>query len=192
MKKILPIAIIATSFLGLGSLTSCHDEDFGVSTAVIQDRAFEQGFIKEFGKPSSNQSWDFYAQKMESLRQNAGLTRATQDNLVEVDTTISQPTDEWFTNLVDYWHNALEEQHDNHTVGQNSYTLTSTGDFKIYAVRYAGAIEVQSQYNLDFGIAYYGADNKRVPVPIFDGKYKNKTYKDACDTPSCGFNVVNG
>ena len=186
MKKTLPIAIIATSVLGLGSLTSCHDEDFDVSTTVLQERAFEQSFIKEFGQPSADQSWDFYAQKMEALRQNAGLTRATQDDVVTVDTTISQPTDEWFTDLVDYWDGVLEEKHDNHTVGQNSYTLTSTGDFKIYAVRYAGAIEVQSQYNLDFGIAYYGADKKRVFVPIFDGKYKNKAYKDACDSNGWG------
>ena len=79
MKKTLPIAIIATSLLGLGCLTSCHDEDFDVSTAVLQERAFEQGFIKEFGQPSADQSWDFYAQMMESLRHGAGVTRATMD-----------------------------------------------------------------------------------------------------------------
>ena len=71
MKKNLSIAIIAASLLGLGSLTSCHDEDFDVQTAVLQERAFEQNFIKEFGKPSANQSWDFYAQKMEAIRHGA-------------------------------------------------------------------------------------------------------------------------
>ena len=66
MKKYLSFAVTAMAILGLGSLTSCHDEDFDVSTAVLQERAFEQGFIKEFGQPSADQSWDFYAQKMDS------------------------------------------------------------------------------------------------------------------------------
>lgn len=145
MKKTLPIAIIATSFLGLGSLTSCHDEDFDVSTAVLQERAFEQNFIKEFGKPSADQNWDFYAQKMESIRREAGMTRATQAITVTVDTTISQPDstkaeNKYFYDIVKSVGYALEEKINNSQTGQNNYTLTSTGDFKIYAVRYAGAI----------------------------------------------------
>ena len=78
MKKYLSFAVTAMAILGLGSLTSCQDEDFGASTAVLQERAFEQGFIKEFGQPSADQSWDFYAQKMEALGQGTGMTRATQ------------------------------------------------------------------------------------------------------------------
>ena len=181
MKKTLPIAIIATSLVGLGSLTSCHDEDFDVSTAVLQERAFEQNFIKEFGKPSANQSWDFYAQKMESIRQKSGMTRATQAITVTVDTTISQPTQKWFTDLVDDWETALEEQHDNHTVGQNSYSLTSTGDFNIYAVRYAGAIETGGQYNLDFGLAYKDKDATGKELPATSEKYVD---------PDAGYDVV--
>ena len=168
MKKTLPIAIIAASLLGLGSLSSCHDEDFGVSTAVLQDHAFEQSFIKEFGKPSSNQTWDFYAQQMEALRQESGTTRATQEVSVEVikNETIKQPTDAYFTNTVQTIGYALEEYVNNSVVGQNNYTLTSTGDFRIYAVRYAGAIETQEKYALDFGIAYY-ENGQRKLVPIF-------------------------
>lgn len=75
MKKTLPIAIIATSLLGLGSLSSCQDEDFDVQTAVLKEKAFENGFVKEFGQPSANQSWDFYAQKLQSVRD--AKTRAT-------------------------------------------------------------------------------------------------------------------
>lgn len=75
MKKILSIAIIATTVLGLGSLTSCQDEDFDVQTAVLKEKAFENGFVKEFGQPSANQSWDFYAQKLQSVRD--AKTRAT-------------------------------------------------------------------------------------------------------------------
>ena len=188
MKKYLPIAIIATFVLILGSLTSCHDEDFDVSTVVLQERAFEQSFIKEFGKPSSNQTWDFYAQQMEALRQEAGTTRATQAITVTVNKDISQPTDDYFKNTVQTIGYALEESTDNSNVGTNNYTLTSTGDFKIYAVRYAGAIETQQTYDsdydtyyydLDFGLAYYDDENGdpdyggRVLVPIFGPGFKS-------------------
>ena len=174
MKKTLPIAIIATSLLGLGSLTSCHDEDFGVSTAVIQDHAFEQSFIKEFGKPSENQSWDFYAQKMESIRKNASLTRAAMaegdENPVEIIKNQPYPTSQYIADIVQTIGYALEESIDNSQAGQNNYELTSTGDFKIYAVRYAGAIETQSTYRLDFGVAYYDENGNRVLNNIFETK----------------------
>ena len=80
MKKTLPIAIIAPSLLGLGSLTSCHDEDFDVSTQTLKERAFNEAFVKQFGKPDANQSWDFYTQAMEGLR--SATTRATVDDFV--------------------------------------------------------------------------------------------------------------
>ena len=168
MKKTLPIAIFAASLLGLGSLSSCHDEDFDVSTAVLQERAFEQNFIKEFGKPSANQSWDFYSQKMQSIRQEAGLTRGIMAE-GDVVTPIKQPKDnEFFKGLIDEWHYALAEQNNNSNVGTNSYSLVSTGDFKIYAVRYAGGIEVNSgqAFNMVFGIRYLQGDDY-VYVPIF-------------------------
>lgn len=174
MKKTLSIAIIATSVLGLGSLSSCHDEDFGVSTAVIQDHAFEQSFIKEFGKPSENQSWDFYAQKMESIRKNASLTRAAMaegdENPVEIIKNQPYPTSQYIADIVQTIGYALEESIDNSQAGQNNYELTSTGDFKIYAVRYAGAIETQSTYRLDFGVAYYDENGNRVLNNIFETK----------------------
>jgi len=185
MKKTLPIAIIAISLLGLGSLTSCHDEDFDVSTTVLQERAFEQNFIKEFGKPSANQSWDFYSLKMEAIRNGAGVTRAGEGPItVTVDTTLSQPTSESFSDLVNTWAYALEENHDNSDAGQNHYTLTSTGDFKIYAVRYAGGIEVQDQWKLNFGIMYYDPSDSEDPwkkVQIFGPGYRNIEYKNKTD-----------
>jgi hypothetical protein len=159
-----------------------------VSTAVLQEHAFEQNFIKEFGKPSATQTWDFYAQQMEALRQEAGTTRATQAITVTVDKTISQPTDDYFKNTVKTIGYALEESTDNSNVGTNNYTLTSTGDFKIYAVRYAGAIEITQTrdnsnepyyYDLDFGLAYYDNENGdvnyggRVLVPIFGPGFKS-------------------
>ena len=191
MKKTLPIAIIATSLLGLGSLTSCHDEDFDVSTAVLQEHAFEQNFIKEFGKPSATQTWDFYSLQMEALRKKGAATRATQAISVEVDKTISQPNlneNPAFKQTIETYSYSLEEYKDNSLVGQNNYTLTSTGDFKIYAVRYAGGIEVNQSYDevlkeyyydLDFGLAYYDDVNGkaeyggRVLVPIFGPGFKD-------------------
>ena len=171
MKKTIFWAIATLGLLTFGSLTSCQDEDFDVSTAVLQERAFEQNFIKEFGKPSATQTWDFYSLQMEALRQETGMTRGTQEITVEVDKTISQPTDAYFTNTVQTIGYALEEYVDNSLVGQNNYTLTSTGDFKIYAVRYAGGIETQSTYKLDFGLAYY-ENGHRVLVPLFGYGFK--------------------
>ena len=182
MKKKLSFAVTAMAILGLGTLTSCHDEDFDVSTAVLQERAFEQNFIKEFGKPSADQNWDFYAQKMESIRREAGMTRATQAITVTVDTTISQPDstkaeNKYFYDIVKSVGYALEEKINNSQTGQNNYTLTSTGDFKIYAVRYAGAIETGQQYDFDFGIAYIDPDdNQEHKVSIFGRGFRNMGY----------------
>jgi hypothetical protein len=182
MKKYLPFAVTAMAILGLGSLTSCHDEDFDVSNAVLQERAFEQGFIKEFGKPSADQSWDFYTQKMESIRREAGETRATMDEVpVGVDKTISQPSTAEFKKLVQNVAYSLEEGIDNSRTGQNYYTLTSTGTFKIYAVRYAGAIEVESKYSLDFGVSITTDDKGTIditddvvePHNLFGSGFKN-------------------
>ncbi len=191
MKKTLPIAIIATSLLGLGSLSSCHDEDFDVSTAVLQERAFEQNFIKEFGKPSANQSWDFYSQKMEAIRQGAAVTRATMAE-GDLSEDINQPTNQYFKGLIDSWHTSLEEGLDNSRVGQNNYSLTSTGDFKIYAVRYAGGLEVGPEkvdlngntqspwddynipdYDFDFGIIYNNGQTVPDTLSLFGKGFKN-------------------
>lgn len=167
MKKNLSFAIIAMSILGLGSLTSCHDEDFDVSTAVLQERAFEQGFIKEFGKPSADQTWDFYAARMEAIRKEAGKTRATMAYTVTA-TDITQPyfDDAAFKEIADSWKNSLEEGHPNSDVGQNSYTLTSTGNFKIYAVNYGGGFEVDD-YGFELGLIYIDEDGSPKPVPLF-------------------------
>lgn len=156
MKKFFSFAVTAMAIFGLGSLTSCQDEDFDVSTAVLQERAFEEGFIKEFGKPSADQSWDFYAQMMESLRSEGAATRAT---MVDAPTirNANQPGDDdtaFQTLLEEQIDRALKDGNDNSNVGQNTYSLVSTGEFKIYAVRYVGAIETSSTNNFRFGVAY--------------------------------------
>ncbi len=176
MKKLLFLAIATFAILALGSLTSCHDEDFGVSAPVLQQRAFEQSFIKEFGKPSPDQTWDFYAQEMNAIRSNAGTTRAKQAITVTT-VDVEQPKTNDFKALADSWHGSLEEWNNNAHVGQNNYTLTSTGTFNIYAVNYGGGIETQSDHNFDFGLVYIDPDdNSHHEVPLF----------------GCGFNYDDG
>ena len=163
MKKFFSFAVTAMAILGLGSLTSCHDEDLGVSTAVLQERAFEQGFIKEFGQPSADQSWDFYAQKMESLNGDVDMTRATQAITEDSLVSINQPLNkDYFVNIVKNIKYSLEDNHNNSAVGQNAYSLTSTGNFNIYAVLYEGYYEHTTGNNFEFGMVYNGTE-----IPLF-------------------------
>ena len=169
MKKYLSFAVTAMAILSLGSLTSCHDEDFDVSTTVLQERSFEQGFIKEFGKPDANQSWDFYAQMMESLRGGAA-TRATMAEPV-FDTSIGQTgVDEWLTEFsADIRDNILKDGRNNASAGQNNFSLVSTGEFKLYAVHYGGNIEHYSNHDFHFGIGYYDSEDHVTEKVLFDG-----------------------
>ncbi|MBO7635064.1 MAG: hypothetical protein J6S89_00630 [Paludibacteraceae bacterium] len=57
MKKNLPIAIIATSVLGLGSLSSCQDYT-PYDSEVLVKTSFEDNFKKTFGEISPSQTWD--------------------------------------------------------------------------------------------------------------------------------------
>ena len=177
MKKKLSFAVTAMAILGLGTLTSCHDEDFDVSTAVLQERAFEQGFIKEFGKPSADQSWDFYAQRMESLRQGAGTTRATQAEIsVNVENATQPSNAQYFKDIAANMQNVLTDHLDNSHVGQNSYSLVSTGTFNIYAIEYCGDYQKKSDYDFQFGIAYLDEAGKEQKKPLF-GYYESSSDK---------------
>ena len=168
MKKNLPIAIIATSLLGLGSLTSCQDEDFDVQTAVLKEKAFENGFVKEFGQPSANQSWDFYAQKLQSVRD--AKTRAMMAEHITCEVSPLQTNQTLSTSMqamLDSVLTVVPEQRYNYTVGQHDYHLYSVGEFKISAVRYAGGIEIIEHYNFDFGLAYKDENGVEHPVNLF-------------------------
>lgn len=164
MKKTLSIAIIATTVLGLGTLTSCQDEDFDVQTAVLKEKAFENGFVKEFGQPSANQSWDFYAQKLQGVRD--AKTRATMAEPITCNVGTLQTNQELSESMKDMLDSVLTvvpEERYNYTAGQHDYHLYSVGKFKISAVRYAGGIEIIEHYNFDFGLAYTdetGAEHK--------------------------------
>ena len=200
MKKNNYLAIATFAILALGSFTCCHDEDFGVSAPVLQQRAFEQSFIKEFGKPSPDQTWDFYAQQMDAIRSNAGTTRAKQAITVTT-VNVNQPDDADFKALCDSWWDSLEEGNNNAHVGQNNYTLTSTGPFNIYAVNYGGGIETEAPRELDFGLVYIDPDdNSPHEVPLFGTGFKNgfkPTYKswagateNDCGNPGWGKRVT--
>ena len=75
MKKNLSIAIIATSVLGLGSLSSCQDSEVENIEQVAFQHGYESGFVKTFGNVDPNQTWDFtsYARHQRVINQN--LTR---------------------------------------------------------------------------------------------------------------------
>ena len=179
MKKTLPIAIIATSVLGLGILTSCQDEDLGVSTQTLKERAFDDAFAKQFGKPSPNQSWDFFTQTMQSLgKGNSSATRAytepsASDNNWRVTHLNSQPS--YITQeLVNRWDDLLPEYQNNYTMGQTQYTLVSTGDgiFTISAIWYGGAFEIQTgNYTTHLNLCFkYENDPNTYEVELFQGK----------------------
>ncbi|MBR5716150.1 MAG: hypothetical protein IKX59_06140 [Bacteroidales bacterium] len=198
MKKTLYLAVTILGFLTFGSLTSCQDEDFGVSTAVLQERAFEQGFINEFGKPSPDQSWDFYAQKMQSLRDGIGMTRATQ--AIGTPEATTQPLgEEYYENIVSSLKWVLEDEHNNSAVGQNSYSLTSTGDFNIYAVLYQGWYEQETGHNLDFGIvkddgtriSLFGPINYRNYYKLDDNGNRVRCSEGDPINPGCNINANN-
>ena len=200
MKKNNYLAIATFAILALGSFTCCHDEDFGVSAPVLQQRAFEQSFIKEFGKPSPDQTWDFYAQEMNAIRSKAGTTRAKQAITVTT-VDVDQPDDADFKALCDSWWDSLEEGNNNAHVGQNNYTLTSTGPFNIYAVNYGGGIETEAPRELDFGLVYIDPDdNSPHEVPLFGTGFKDgfkPTYKswagateNDCGNPGWGKRVT--
>lgn len=177
MKKKNYLAFALLGSLAFGSLTSCQDEDFGVSTPVLQERAFEHSFIKEFGQPSPDQTWDFYALQMDALRSKGGATRATTAiDLPEVASPpdVDQPTTDEFKAIADSWHGSLEEGINNSRVGQNHFTLTSTGEFNIFAVNYGGGIEYDPQYNFMFGLIYIDQnDGQKYKMPLFHGGFNN-------------------
>ena len=168
MKKFFTFAVTAMAILGLGSLTSCQEEDFDVSTAVLQERAFEQGFIEEFGKPSADQRWDFYAQRMENLF--GSTTRATmaEDPVCKVTKGVEQKYD--IDLIQEIVNKKLPAGQDNSNQGQNTYTLRSVGKFKISAVNYGGNVETLDSWQFHFGISYRLANGQRKNEELFSTK----------------------
>lgn len=143
--------VLAVAF----GLSSCQEEELGVSESVLKERAFEQGFTKAFGQPSADQSWDFYAQKMNTVDvrplnvqegeevvedSETGMTRATMATISVNDA--EQPASAQA--LYDVWYPMLPERTNNGTKGQNTFSLVSAGTFTVSAVWYGGGFEINN------------------------------------------------
>ena len=136
---------------------------------MLKEKAFENGFVKEFGQPSANQSWDFYAQKLQSVRD--AKTRATMAEPITCNVgtlQTNQTLSESMQAMLDSVLTVVPEQRYNYTAGQHDYHLYSVGEFKISAVRYAGGIEIIRRYNFDFGLVYKDENGvEQPPVNLF-------------------------
>jgi len=125
-------------------LSACQDYDWNHTSKEIE---FSTKFAKEFGNVPADQNWDFYAQ------QNAAATRAAGDAVVPVIEEIGQPDE--IKNLK-VWQNYLENGLDNSAVGTHNFSLTTLGNFKIYAIWYAGWYPCYAEYNFEFGMEIDG------------------------------------
>lgn len=141
MKKNLKFGAISLVCV-LAGFTSCQDEDFGLTESVIKEKTYEQSFIKEFGQPSANQRWDFYAQEMEAREAAKGVTRATAAVSVNVTPLTAQPAFIAQSGIAATCNQEnLPEYEDNSAKGTRDYTLTYNGPFTVSAILYGGSYE---------------------------------------------------
>lgn len=159
MQNIKGISAIVMATLLVGSLASCHDEDFGASDAILRERSFEQGFVKEFGQPAADQRWDFYAQMMEkrdaalaSKEEEEGITRASASDFTFTQLS-EQPAFIEKADLLGYLHSTFPEGVNNSSKGTRDYTMSYGGEFTISAIYYGNAQETYD--NFEFGFATY-------------------------------------
>jgi hypothetical protein len=173
-KKILvTTSTFAIALAMVSGLSSCQDEDLGVSETVLKERAFEQGFTKAFGQPSADQSWDFYNEKLRSLKGNlveeeasedaetSDMTRATMAT-ISIDDA-EQPASVQENSSI--WTDLMPEGQNNATKGQNFFSLVSSGTFTISAVQYSGRYEDNSDFRV--GIRYRDNNNRLQKVTLF-------------------------
>ena len=158
----------------LGGLAACQDEDFDVSEATLKAKAYDNAFIKQFGKPDPDQSWDFFTQSLESLKKGGSAFSAITRALSEEDWDVideeggvwgvryrdldNQPAYIKANNYAEVakYSKLLPEQKNNYTLGQTQYKLQSTGsgNFTISAIWYGGAFETTARYNFNFYIHF--------------------------------------
>lgn len=159
-KFLIATGAFALALAMVSGLSSCQDEDLGVSETVLKERAFERGFVKEFGQPAADQRWDFYNEKLQSLKGNlleeealedaetSDMTRATMATIsiddAEQPASVEENKDKWTT--------LMPEGQNNSTKGQNYFSLVSTGTFTVSAVQYSGRYESQNGFKV--GIRY--------------------------------------
>ena len=155
MKNYFKIGAFALSVAVVATVTSCQDEDLSVGSNVLKERAFEQGFAKEFGQPSADQNWDFYAQKMESIDVQPLNVQEGEEVIAEGETEMTRATMATISvndavqpastqALYDVWFPLLPEGVNNGSKGQNTFSLVSAGTFTVSAVWYGGGFEINN------------------------------------------------
>ena len=166
-------AFFAMSFLGLGVLTSCHDYDLGVSTQTLKDHASYDAFAKQFGKPDANQSWDFYAQAIESVMNGPAADTRADGSGQSWSVRMRNKQPDYITDaVVQQYVKLLPEVGNNYTLGQTDYTLVSTGsgEFTISCINYGGSIETYKSADFHFYLCFIDPDtNQKVKHTLFVG-----------------------
>lgn len=173
MKKILPIAIIATSVLGLGSLTSCQDIEDENSQQIAYQRGYESSFVKTFGNVDPNQTWDFtsYARHQRVINQN--LTRDMTEYESVADERgwyyVEDATEAWF-------HDYLTEGRDNSSQ-VNASVLRTEDKETIFEV--VPLYQGQAGLSWKLGIRYVYEDGSTADVDLWSKgqnlQYSNRT-----------------
>lgn len=151
----------------LAGFAACQDEDLDVSEATLKAKAYDNAFIKQFGQPDPNQSWDFFTQSLESLQRGSAGTRASGAGWST--TPRNRQPDYITTALVNNYSNLLPESKNNYTLGQTQYKLQSTGsgNFTISAIWYGGAFETTTSYTFHFYMHFLDNNNVEQRVELF-------------------------
>ncbi len=178
MKKI--YTYLSATLLGaivFAGFTACHDEDLDVTEATLKQRSYDNAFIKQFGKPDANQSWDFFSQAIDMLRNGYGSSAKTRAVPTPPAGGWDASGDGWgfkFNNtqpgyvtydVVTSYAQYLAEGQNNYTKGQTQYDLYSTGDgnFNITPIWYGGDFEVLHERNFQL-ILHYRLPNEQATV----------------------------
>ena len=165
----------------LAGFAACQDEDFDVSEATLKAKAYDYAFIKQFGEPDPDQSWDFFTQSIESLEKgivsSSSSTRAVPEGTWDasgdgwgIRSRTAQP--DYITNrVVLHYNDLLPESKNNYTKGQTQYKLISSGDgnFTISAIWYGGIFETIPENNFELWIHFIDKNNTEQSKKLFDG-----------------------
>ena len=118
-------------------------------------KTFVADFRNQFGAIENEGcfGWDFYAAAVAPKSQ----TRAAGEPVI---TTTTQPTDPDFQEEMKNWQLLFRKNEDNRNKGVRNYNLTTTGDFKAYAVWYSGKYQKYMAYAFEFGMRVNGKNYK--------------------------------
>lgn len=99
-KNLFRVTMIATAMSGAMVLSSCSHDDITYSQEEVQQAKhaqnvakYEQSFIKMFGQPAANQSWDFT---------KGGVLASTRGKKVDDNSLIAWPSNSAYVYGIDY------------------------------------------------------------------------------------------